>query len=209
MGCSRASEIRSTPRWSAWSRLVLGRVSVYLNCIPCLRAISFNSSRVSCFGGALGALATSRKNPSSPGGADSRKPDPRQEAHCGNSSGICSIQRCYTGKKSRQRLARSSRIRRTSATTGSSFISRHSHQFLGRANPATPRLLPTNHANQMSEIRSRTSEISREFACFVGSLLTKRTRRWLWPRRSWNLYHPYRTCGLCLRRWRGQWRTQF
>ena len=43
--------------------------SRYLTRIPCFWAISFNCSRVSCFGGAPGALATSRKNASSPGGA--------------------------------------------------------------------------------------------------------------------------------------------
>src|SRR5882724_88155 len=43
-----------------------------------------------------------------------------------------------------------------------------------------PTPVPTNHANQMSEIRSQTSEISRQFACFVGRLLfSRRNRRWL------------------------------
>ena len=54
----------------ARARQSLGSQPVrYLNCIPCFWAISFNCSRVSCFGGAPGALDTSRKNASTPGGA--------------------------------------------------------------------------------------------------------------------------------------------
>src|SRR5262249_20508086 len=41
----------------------------YLNWTPCLRAMSFSCSGVSCLGGAPGVLDTSRKKASSPGGA--------------------------------------------------------------------------------------------------------------------------------------------
>ncbi len=49
---------------------------------------------------------------------------------------------------------------------------------------------------------------SRSLPDSMELIMSWRNRRWLWPRREWNLCRPYRRCALCLRRSHARWRIR-